>query len=133
MNSASALTYDLVAVAGTVFEVVVVGLNIFCQVDFFASFELFGAVEYDRIAVVVGVFVVAGETNAGDVFAAFGNIGVRYFIFSEDGCVRAFGDAGAAIDAGVGIDVEKGILFFRFTGNDAFYGANFHTATIAKT
>ena len=125
--------FDLVAVAGTVFEVVVVGLNIFGEINFFASFELLGAVEYDGVAVVVGVLVVTGKPNTSNIFAAFGNVGVRDFIFGEDGSIGALGDAGAAVDAGVRVNVEEGILFLGFTGDDALYGADFHTATVAET
>ena len=107
-------------------------MNIFGKVDFFASFELFGGFQNNWVSVVIGVLVVTGEANAGDIFAAFGNIGIRYFVFYKDGVVGAFWDAGATINASIGVNIEKRILFLGGAGNNTFDWANFNTATVPK-
>ena len=121
------------AIPRTALEEVVVERGIGGEIDHFTGGELAGGFEDDRFAVVIGGFVVTGEPDTVDVFAALGGVGRGHFIFREDGVERAFGDARAAIDAGVGIDVEHGETIGRVAGNDAFDGANFDASAVTNT
>jgi hypothetical protein len=81
----------------------------------------------------VGIFVVTGQPHAADVLSAFRNIRGGDFIFREDGGIRAFRYARAAVNAGVRVNIEPGPFFLRFAWNDALYRANFYTPAVAQT
>jgi hypothetical protein len=106
-------------------------LNILGQIDNLASLELLDAIEDYGVTVMIGSFVVAGQTLATDVFSATGFVGTGNLVFREDGLIRTLGYASAAVDACIGIDIHPGPFFDRFTRNDALDRANFDTPTIA--
>jgi hypothetical protein len=83
--------------------------------------------------VVIGAFIVTGQAQAGDVLAALGFVGRGNLILREDGFVRAFRDAGAAVNAGVWIDIVPGPLFDRLAGDDTFHRADIHATGVAQT
>jgi hypothetical protein len=74
-----------------------------------------------------------GQAKFADELATFGSISRRNLIFREDRFVRAFRNAGAAVYAGIWIDVIPGPFSNRFSGDDALYRANFHTTPISQT
>ena len=121
------------AIPGTTLEEVVVEWGVGGEIDHFTGGELAGGFEDDCFAVVIGGFVVTGEPGAVDVFAAFGSVSRGDFIFREDGAERAFGYASAAINAGVGVDIEHRESIGRVARDDALDGANFDASTVTNT
>jgi hypothetical protein len=120
------------AVAGAALEVVVVGLDIFGQIDDFAGFQLLDAIEDDCLAVVIFAFIMPTQANLADVLAAFSFVSVRDLIFREDGFIRALGYARSAIDAGIWVDVVPGPLFLRLTRYDTFYRTYIDATGVAQ-
>ena len=55
-----------------------------------------------------------------------------HFLFGEDGFVGALRHAGAAVDAGIGVDVEPGPLLFRVAQDHAFDRTYFDAGCVAK-
>ena len=121
------------AIPGTALEEVVIERGVGGQIDHFTGSELAGGFEHNRFAVVIGGFVVTGEPDTVDVFAALGGVGGGNFIFREDGAERAFGHAGAAIDAGIRVDINHGETIGRVARDDAFDGTNFDTSAVTYT
>ena len=56
----------------------------------------------------------------------------RKIFLREDRLDRTLRHAGAAVDAGVGVDVVPRPLRFRLARDDAFYGTHFHACPIAN-
>src|SRR5258708_25151563 len=67
-----------------------------------------------------------------ELFAAFGLVIRGGFILGKNGLVWALGDAGTAVNAGVGVDIHPRPLVLRLARNDAFDGANFNAAAVAQ-
>jgi hypothetical protein len=107
-------------------------LGIFGQVNHFTGFELFNCVEDYGLSVVVGAFVVASQAHPADILAAFGCVIRGYFVLGEYCLEGALRDAGAAVDAGVWVDIKPWPLFLRDARNDALYGADFHATSVAQ-
>ena len=120
-------------VTWTTLEEIVIELGIGGEVYHFASSEFLGGFEYNLSTVVIVGFVVFSKTNAVDVFAAFGSVSRRHFIFREDRRKRAFGHTSAAIDAGIGINVNHREAIGRVAGDDTFNGAYFDATAVAYT
>ena len=78
---------------------IIIGLDTGGQIDNFTPGQLPGSLKHNRFAFVINPFVVAGQPEAIDKFAAFGNILGRDFIFRENGVIRAFGNASATVNA----------------------------------
>jgi hypothetical protein len=78
--------------------------------------------QVDRLAMMVGPVVDGGESSrAGrhaDIFPATGLVRSGHLIFGENRLIRALRDTGAAIDAGVRIDIKPGPLPLRFPGDN---------------
>jgi hypothetical protein len=121
-----------VAVAGTVFEEIVVGLDVFCQVYDLASLEFFSGFEDNRVAVEILTLIMTSQPRPVDELASGCFKSGRYFIFWEDRFIRAFRDASAAIDAGFRIDVHCGPFFNRFSCDNTVHRANLDATTISK-
>jgi len=119
------------SVSGTVFEKIVIGLDIVGQIDNFTGLELLDAIEHYGFAVMIGSFVVAGQALTADVLTATGFKGTGYFIFGEDGFIGALWNASAAINACIGIDIHPGPFFDRFTRDDALDRTHLDATAVA--
>jgi hypothetical protein len=85
------------------------------------------------MAVMVGPFKVTGQPDEADVFPTFGCVGGRHFIFREDRRERAFRHTGAAINTGIGVNVDPGPLVHRLAGEHTFHRADIDTTAISYT
>jgi hypothetical protein len=81
---------------------------------------------------VIGAFIVTGQSRLTQIFTSLGCITGRDFILREDGFKWAFRDASAAIDAGIRVDIKPRPFRYRFTGDNAFHRANIYTSRIAQ-
>jgi hypothetical protein len=81
----------------------------------------------------VAAFIVTDDAHLADKLAALGDIFRRDFIFREDGRKRAFRDACAAVDAGIGVDVKPRPLFLRLAGENALHRAYIHATAVTQT
>lgn len=120
------------AVAGAALEKFVVGLNIGGEVYNLASRKLFGGFENNRFAVMVGAFKATCQADPADVFAALCGVRGGDFIFGEDGGVWAFRDAGATIDAGVGVDINPRPFCNRLARDHTLDRAHLDTAAVTN-
>ena len=120
------------AVTGTFLVEVIIRGDVLGKINDLASFQFTDAVQGDFLTVVIGTLIVPGQANFIDKFASPGGVAAGDFIFWEDGFVGTFWDAGAAIDAGVWIDVEPRPLIDWLATDDAFNGAYLNTARIAQ-
>jgi hypothetical protein len=80
----------------------------------------------------IGSFEVAGQISAADIFAAFCSICGGNFIFRIDRSEWAFRNAGAAVDAGIRINVNPWPFSSRLARDHAFNRANIDAATVAN-
>jgi len=119
------------SVAGTTLEEIIVRLDIGCEVNDFASGELFDGVQYNGMTVMIGAFPVTGESDAADVFAAFGSIRRRDFIFREDGGIRTLRNASATVNAGIWVNIDPG-PFCSGSGDHALNGADINTTAVTN-
>lgn len=120
------------SVAGTTFEEIIVGFDIGGEVNHFASRQLLDCIEHNGVTMMIGTFPVTSEPNAANVFAAFGSVRRGDFIFGEDGGIRAFGHAGAAINAGVRVNIDPREFIDGVAGHHTFYGANVNAAAVTN-
>ncbi len=127
-----AVVYIFCTVAGTLFEEVIVGLDVLGEVNHFSGSQRFGRVKHNLLAKMVGTLEVPREALLADEFTAFGRISRRHLILRENGCVWALRDARAAVNAGIRVNVNPRPFFFWKTGNHAFYRADFYAAAIAN-
>ena len=113
-------------VAGAVLKVSVVRRNVRAQVHNLARVQHARALQHHGLAFVILAFVVPGEPAARNVLAALGRVIGGHFFLGEDGLVRALGNARAAVNAGVRVNVEPRPLAAGFARNDAFHRAHLH-------
>jgi hypothetical protein len=107
-------------------------LDIGRKVNDFTGFELLDSIKYDRTTMMVGALEVTGQPNAADIFAALGRIGAGNLIFRVDREKWALWHTGAAINAGLRVDVNPRPFFLRVAGDHTFNGANVDAATVAN-
>jgi hypothetical protein len=81
----------------------------------------------------VGALIMSRQAWLVDKFTAFGSICRGDFIFGKDGRKRAFGHAGPAVDAGVGVDVHHRPTICRLSGDNALHRAYFDATTVTNT
>jgi hypothetical protein len=116
--------------------VIVIGFDIWREIDDFAGCQSADMIQVNCLTVVVSTiegFIEAGcPSGHADLLAAFGLIARWNFIFSEDGFKWTFGDAGPAIDAGVWVDVKPRPLIHRFSGDNTFHRTYIHAPRVAK-
>jgi hypothetical protein len=74
-----------------------------------------------------------GQAFAADILTATGLISTGYLIFGKDGIIRALGNACAAIDTGIRIDIHPGPFFHRITGNNALHWTDLDASSIPQT
>jgi hypothetical protein len=120
----------LSVVSGTIGEEVVIGLDIFRQINDFPFLQLPNAVQYDRFSIVIGVLIVTVQTDPADIFSTIGFICIGDFILNEDSLKGAFRDTSSAVDANIWIYVHPGPLLNGLTWNDTVYRADFNTASV---
>ena len=119
-------------VAWTSLEEVIVGLDVGCEVYYFASRQLPNRIKHDRMTMMIGAFPVTGESYVADIFAAFGSVRRRDFIFREDGSIRALGYTSAAIDTGIRVNIDPRVFIDGVAGDHTFNGANVNAAAVAN-
>jgi hypothetical protein len=119
-------------VTGTSFEEIIVRLDVRREVNHFASRQLSNGIKNNRVSMMIGTFPVTGESHIADIFAAFGGISRGHFIFGEDGSKWTFRYAGAAINAGIRVNIDPWIFIDRVARDHTFDGANVNAATIAN-
>jgi hypothetical protein len=128
--------FRLVCIVGLIararLEVCGVGRDIGSQVNDFAGRKLFDGIEHNFDAMIVGAFIVARETNAGDILSTFGGVGRRHIVNRENGIIRAGWYASAAVNTGIGVNVVPGMVTLRNARHDTVYRTNLHTSAIAQ-
>jgi hypothetical protein len=67
------------------------------------------------------------------IFATFGFVGSRNFIFRENGSPGAFRNTCTTIDTSVGVNIIPGPLVNRFARYNAFHRTNRCATAIAQT
>jgi hypothetical protein len=101
---------SVIAVFGTItraaLKEIIIRFDIRGEVNNFASSELFCGFKDNWLAMMIGAFIVTLEANFADIFTALGGISGGNFIFGEDGCERALGHASAAVNAGIGVNID---------------------------
>jgi len=120
------------AVAGTAFEEVVVGFDVRSEINHFARFQLPDGIKHGLSTFIIRTFEMTSETDIANVLAAFGGISRGNFVFREDGGIWTFRDARAAVNAGVGINIDPRPFVDGLTGNHAFDGADFNATTVTN-
>jgi hypothetical protein len=111
-------------------EKIIVRLDIFGQIHGLAGFKLSYTVQDDWITVMVGALEMAGEPSKADVFVSLSCVVRGDLVLRKDGLIRAFRDAGAAINASVRVNVEPGPFIDWFSRYDAFYWTNIDTSRV---
>jgi hypothetical protein len=81
---------------------------------------------------VVCAFEMSGESNIANIFAAFGRISRRDFIFREDGGIGTFRDTSPTVDAGIRINIDPGPFIKWLTGDHTFHRTNIDTTSITN-
>jgi hypothetical protein len=119
-------------VSGTRLEEIVVGFDILSKVDSFTRCKLSGGFKDNSFAVVIGALEVTGKPNLVDILAAFGSVRGRDFILGVDCRKRAFGNARAAINAGVRVNVHHRPFCHGLARDNALHGANFNAASVTN-
>jgi hypothetical protein len=107
-------------------EIIVVWLNVFCQVDHFTGLQFSSSFEDDTLAVVVLPFPMSFQANPAEKFTATCGISRGNFVLREDRFIWALGDACPAVNAGIWIDVVPGPLLLGFPRDDALDWTNIH-------
>jgi len=120
------------AIPRTTFEEIIIGLDIGCEINDFASRQLLDCIKHDRMTMMIGAFPVTGESDVADIFAAFGSVSSRHFIFREDGSIWALRYTSAAINTGIRVDIDPRKFIDRVARNHTFNGANVNAAAVAN-
>jgi hypothetical protein len=120
-------------------EIVVIWLVIFGKVKYFPRLKGPGMIQMNRSTMVIGsipsFIKTSGSSRHRLDFSTLGLERGGYFVFGEDCFVRAFGDAGAAVDACVWVDVIPRPFFHWLARHDALNRADIYTSGVpqAKT
>jgi hypothetical protein len=120
------------AVSGAALEELMVLLNIRSEVYNFTSVKLSGGIQNNCFAIVIGTFVVTSETNLADVFTTLCGVRSGDFIFREDGGIWALGNASAAVNTSIRVNVHPGPFCDWLAGDDALNWAYFDTTAITN-
>lgn len=119
-------------VPGSALEESVIGFNIRSQVNNFTGCQLSCGIKHNRFAVMIGGLVMTGKADIADVFAAFGGVSGRDLVFGENRRKRALRHTGAAINAGVGIDIHPRPFSYRLAGDNTLDGTDFDATAVTN-
>jgi len=122
----------LSAVPRTTLEEIIVGLDVGCEVNYFASGKLLDCIKHDRVTMMIGAFPVTGESYVADIFAAFGSVRRGHFIFREDSRKWTFRYTSAAINTGIRVDIDPWEFIDGVAGYHTFNGANVNATAVTN-
>jgi hypothetical protein len=124
------------AVARSALEVIVIRLDVGSKVHYLACLEHACVIEVDWFTMVIFTVIDGIEPSCpgghAQIFPTLRGVVGGNLIFGEDRLERAFGDACAAVDARVGVDVKPRPFVSRFARDDAFHRTNIDATGIAQ-
>jgi hypothetical protein len=125
-----------IPITGSTREEIGIRLDIWGEIESFTGPKFFSGRKFNLHSVMVCTavsLVVSCCTGGHDsVFTTFGFVSIRNLVLREDGLIRAFRDAGAAVDARIRIDIIPGVFVCGFPGDNTLYRADLSTATVTQ-